>query len=111
MDRKEKQLAKESDKTKKAREKIKKQLSLIEKQITQEGLKKKVEEIHHWIARHAHARVVLRNKNISLFDENQNVANISKCVALISNKINQNLQIFAPVSSDLDLRKKIDQPK
>jgi hypothetical protein len=110
MNRKEKVFAKESDKTIKAREKLKKQLKDIEKQVTQEALKRKVEEIHHWIARHAHVRVVLRTKKICLFDENQNAAQVSKCVDIISSKLKQNLQIF-PQSSKLDLKTKIDSPK
>ena len=77
----------ESDKTKKARDKLKKQFEEIEKQITPEALKQKSLEIHRWIARHAHNRVILKNKNISLFDENQNTATFSQCVSTISRKL------------------------
>ncbi len=108
--KKEKNIAKESDKTQKAREKLKKQLSDIEKQVTQEALKRKVEEIHHWIARHAPGRVVLRSKKISLFDENQNAQEMSKCVSVISNKIKQNIAVF-PQTSSLNLKNKIDAQK
>ncbi len=79
--------AEESPKTLRAREKLKKQLGAVEEKITPEALKKTRLEIHRWIARHAHHRVVLRNKNISLFDNNQNAAGLSNRVAGLAKKI------------------------
>ncbi len=79
--------ARESLQTKKAREKLKKQLEDIEKKITPEALKEKSQEIHRWIARHAHTRVTLKSKNIYLFDENQNAATISKRVSMIAQNL------------------------
>lgn len=74
----EKSHAPESAKTKRAREKLKKQFEELEKKITPQALERKSHEIHRWIARHAHQRVVLRTKSISLFDENQNTAKLSE---------------------------------
>jgi hypothetical protein len=84
----------ESDKTKRAREKLKKRLEKLEKKITQDALKSKVTEIHDRISRHAANRVVLTKKTISLFDNNQNSAEISMKVSLISQKIKENSSIF-----------------
>ncbi len=101
--------ANESDKTKKARFKLKKQLEKIDKQVTQEALKRKVQEIHYWIARHAHNRVVLKSKNISLFDENQNAAELSNRVINILNVLKKDIFLPSKKSvSNFDLRKKID---
>lgn len=84
---KKKKLAEESFKTRKAREKLKKQFELFDAQITKEALQKKTNEIHQRISRHANHRVVLRNKSISLFDENENAAEISQRIAKIAQKI------------------------
>ena len=78
---KKKQIAEESSKTRKAREKLKKQLDANDKKITPQALEKKSIEIHRWIARHAQNRVVLKSKSISLFDENQNAAGVSNRVS------------------------------
>jgi len=84
---KKKTIAEESAKTRRAREKLKKQLDAVEKKITPQALQKKSIEIHRWIARHAPHRVVLRTKTISLFDENQNTAKLSHRVANIADQI------------------------
>lgn len=82
--------APESRKTQKAREKLKKHWLEIDKCITPEALGEKIDEIHRWISRHAHHRILLRNKNISLFDENQNAAQISQRVRMIAQKLYSN---------------------
>lgn len=87
MEKRKVRYAKESSKTSKAREKLKKRLSSIERKVTPDALKKTRLEIHKWIARHAHNRVILRDKNISLFDENQNTAELSQKVAGLAQKI------------------------
>jgi hypothetical protein len=84
---KKKVLAEESAKTRKARLKLQKQLEATEKKITAQALQKKSIEIHKWIARHATNRVVLRSKEISLFDENQNAATLSRRVAEIAEQL------------------------
>lgn len=82
-------LAEESAKTRKAREKLKKQLEDFEKKMTPEALGKKTIEIHQWIARNTQDRVVIKNK-FSLFDKNQNTAKLSARVSslaeLLTNK-------------------------
>jgi len=82
-----KEHASESERTRKLREKLQKQLDEIEKKITPNALKKKTEEIHEWISTHARHRVVLKDKNISLFDENQNSAAFSSNIASIVQSI------------------------
>lgn len=81
------QIAEESSKTQKAREKLKKQLEAVDKKITQQAIEKKTIEIHRWIARHASNRVPLPIKGISLFDENQNAAELSGRIKLLAEQI------------------------
>ncbi len=83
---KKKQFAEESSKTRKAREKLKKQLDALDKHISPQALKKKSIEIHRWIERHAPHRVVIPTK-ISLFDENQNTAGLSHRVSSLAEQI------------------------
>lgn len=85
----EKKFAEESIQTKRAREKLKKQFEELERKITTDAIKKKSQEIHRWITRHANTRVALREKNISLFDENQNAAKVSSKIAQLSQKIKE----------------------
>lgn len=87
MMEKKKVVAEESSKTRKAREKLKRQLAAVEKRITPQALEKKAIEIHRWIARHAASRVVLKSKAISLFDENQNAAKLSNKVSAIAEQL------------------------
>jgi len=96
---KKRNIAEESPKTRKAREKLKKQLAAFEKKITPQALEKKTIEIHRWIARHASNRVVLRTKAISLFDENQNTASLSQRVAQIADQLKNDLEQQVPCSS------------
>lgn len=73
-----KTVAEESPKTQRAREKLRRQLEAEQQKITAKALEKKSDEIHRWIARYAHQRVPLKSKAISLFDGNQNTADISQ---------------------------------
>ncbi len=82
-----KQIADESPRTRKVREKLKKQLEALDKQITPQALKKKSIEIHRWIERHAQERVILKSKSICLFDENQNTADLSQRVVQLAEKL------------------------
>ncbi len=70
-------LAKETDKTIRARNKLQKRLSMLDKKITKEALGKKANEIECWISKHANNRVVLKEKSFSLFDGNKNTAKMS----------------------------------
>jgi lysyl-tRNA synthetase class I len=90
------QFAEESYKTKKVRKKLKKHLEKIDSQITQQELNRKIVEIHRWISRHAPHRISLKNKSISLFDENQNAA---KCSQKIMGIISQLQKTFIALNS------------
>lgn len=79
-EKKKQHIAEESEKTRRAREKLKKKLDATDKKITQQGLEKKTDEIHRWIARHAHHRIILKSK-ISLFDENEHAAEVSQRIS------------------------------
>ena len=81
------EIAEESIKTKRAREKLKKQLAAIDKKMKGQTPEKKLVEIHRWISRHADDRVVLRNKSISLFDENENAALISQKITKLAEQV------------------------
>ena len=69
--------AEESEQVKRARRKLKQKLSEVDKLVTPEALFKMTEEIHLWISKNIKERIDLKNKNIALFDENQNHARIS----------------------------------
>jgi len=85
-DKQKQHIAEESDKTRRAREKLKKKLEATDKKITPQALEKKTDEIHRWIARHAHHRIVLKSK-ISLFDENEHAAEVSHRISHFINDI------------------------
>ena len=84
-----KQIAEESLKTKKAREKLMKRLQEVDAKITKDALERKSIEIHRWISRNVDRRVTLRDKSISLFDENQNVAEISQKILKVAEKLRE----------------------
>ncbi|NGX37253.1 MAG: hypothetical protein K1000chlam2_00407 [Chlamydiae bacterium] len=84
---KKKTIAEESLKTKKAREKLLKRFETMDAKITKEALERKTIEIHRWISRHADRRITLKDKTISLFDENQNAVEISLKVSKLAEKI------------------------
>lgn len=86
---KRKEIAKESVKTRKAREKLQKRFALIDAQITKEAQDRKSLEIHRWISRHAEWRVSLKDKSISLFDENRNAALISAKIGKLAQKLQE----------------------
>ncbi|MCX6988882.1 MAG: hypothetical protein NTZ52_05205 [Chlamydiae bacterium] len=90
-----KSFAEESAKTRKAREKLKKKLDAIDQQITPQAIQEKTFEIHRWIERHASQRTILRNKNISLFDENQNAADLSKKVSELAEQLRKDFQVLS----------------
>lgn len=92
-----KSIAEESPKTRKAREKLKRQLEALEKKVTPQALEKKAIEIQRWIARHASNRIALKSKSISLFDENQNAAGLSQRVSQLADQIQKD---FNPSSTE-----------
>lgn len=85
-------IAEESEKTKKARAKLKKRLLELERKVTKQALENKNLEIHRWIARHASQRVALRSKTISLFDGNKNPAEISSRIAKVATQLQSEMQ-------------------
>jgi hypothetical protein len=101
-----KNFAEESVKTKKAREKLRKEIEEHQKQITPIALEKKATEIHRWIASHAASRVILKNKTISLFDENQNAAKISVRISQIAEHLQKEIEVAGTGSSKEKVLKK-----
>jgi hypothetical protein len=92
----------ESVKTRKTREKLRKRLDALEKKITPQALKEKVIEIHRWIALNAGHRVLLRTKEISLFDENQNTADVSRKITGIADQIQKDIDKSYLERKDMD---------
>lgn len=86
-----KPLAEESEKTRKSREKLRRQMEGIDSEITQEALREKSGEIAGWIERHSSGRIPLKNKSISLFDENQNSEPMSAKVEELAEKLHKEL--------------------
>lgn len=107
LNEKNKMIAEESSKTRKAREKLKKQLDAFEKKITPQALEKKAIEIQRWIARHASQRVPLKNKSISLFDENQNAASLSQRVSLLADQIKVEFSVVKDGEEKMSKLKKL----
>jgi len=90
---KEKKIALESIKTKKTREKLKEQWEQESLLITKSSLAATIEKIHDWIALNAGHRVVLRDKEIRLFDQNQNAASSSRKIQEVARKISEILSL------------------
>lgn len=63
--------AKESKQVEKARKKLKLQIQTEHELLTATALQKVSQDIKTWISRHAQDRIKLKQKDISLFDENQ----------------------------------------
>lgn len=79
------EIAQESPKTKKSREKLRKRLEDLDRMITSDTLKEKTSEIERWISRHSD-RMVIKEK-FSLFDENQNTAKLSPKTAKLAEEL------------------------
>jgi hypothetical protein len=79
-------VAEESEKTKKAREKLKQKLDKTDKKITQQALKDKSQEIMEWIERHSADRISVE-KDISLFDQNRNSAKMSRTIEKLAEEL------------------------
>ena len=93
-----KRIAIESSKTKKAREKLREQWAKQDLLITASALADTIEKIHQWIASNSTHRIVLKNKEIRLFDQNQNAASLSRKVQQIAQKISQDSHIHSTSS-------------
>ncbi|MBS0603961.1 MAG: hypothetical protein JSS60_02870 [Verrucomicrobia bacterium] len=100
-----KHIADESPKTRKAREKLKRQLDAFDKKVTPQALEKKAIEIQRWIARHASHRIALKTKSISLFDENQNAAGLSMRVSQLADQIKKEFHVTSEDEGQLKMSK------
>lgn len=80
-------IAPESTKTKRAREKLRRQWEAQDSQITESALADTIDKIHQWIAANAVNRVRLKEKDIRLFDQNQNAAKLSQKVQQFAKKL------------------------
>ncbi|MGM0440151.1 MAG: hypothetical protein ACQEP8_03445 [Chlamydiota bacterium] len=69
-------MAPESDKIRRAREKLQQKLLEDDKLITPEALTAAIEKIRRRIERHSGERLSLKDKSITLFDENVHTAKI-----------------------------------
>ncbi len=90
----ERPLAPESLKTRRAREKLMRQWESEKEQINPVALKETVDKIHKWIADNAKHRVAIEEKSIRLFNQNENAAAISKKVQLFAEKLKVDMQQF-----------------
>lgn len=96
---KERPLAPESLKTRRAREKLQKTWEAEREQITPEAIQKTVGKIHEWIAVNAKNRTQIKEKSIELFNQNKNAAGISKKVQTIADKLKGNTHLFGKKGS------------
>ena len=85
------EIVEESQKTKRARDKLKQRLELMEKKTTSEALKDKTTAIERWIGRRAQDRVTVK-KDIPLFDKNQNPAKPSRSISKLQQELMQKLK-------------------
>jgi hypothetical protein len=96
---KEKPIAPESPKTKRAREKLIKQWEAEKELITPKALEETVSKIHKWIADNAKSRIQIKEKSIKLFNQNKDAALISKKVQTFAEKLKLDMEHF-PVKFD-----------
>ena len=92
----EKELVEESERTKKAREKLKRKLDDLEKRISPHSLEKKIEEIHQWISRNQEHRVRLKKDSFSLFDENKSSADLSTRLQNLFHNLSESNEDLSP---------------
>jgi hypothetical protein len=85
-------IVEESPKTRKVREKLKKHFEKLDQQVTQQELSRKILEIHRWISKHAMQRISVKAKSFSLFDENQNTAQMSQKIASLTLQLKTQFQ-------------------
>ncbi len=99
---KKRRIAIESSRTKRAREKLRQQWEETDALITEAALADTVAKIHHWISANASHRIPLRNKEIRLFDQNQNAAALSRKVQEIANKMNSGSFLLNPIEEKVE---------
>lgn len=103
-------IAEESIKTRRARQKLRRRLALLEKKVTTNALDQKKEEIARRIERYPN-RVVVENKTFSLFDKNQNPAKVSRVVAKFADQIASEIRNTAPTSKEFAKKHVVEQKK
>lgn len=81
----------ESEKTKKAREKLKQKLDEADQKLTEQALRGKSQEIAEWIDRHSSDRIPVE-KDISLFDQNRNSAKMSRSIEKLAEELATSLK-------------------
>jgi hypothetical protein len=88
----ERPIAPESLKTKRAREKLVKQWDAERELITPKALEETVDKIHKWIADNAKHRIQIKEKSIRLFNQNKDAAAISKKVQFFAEKLKMDME-------------------
>ena len=89
----ERRVAPESVKTKRAREKLLKQWESEKEHITPKALEETVEKIHKWIADNSKHRIQIKEKtSIKLFNQNMDAAAISKKVQGFAERLKADMQ-------------------
>ena len=102
---KERCVAPESAKTRRAREKLLKQWESEKEHINPETIKETVEKIHKWIADNAKHRIQIKKESsIKLFNQNKDAATISKKVQGFAERLKSDMEHFGKVLSSLDSR-------
>lgn len=88
----ERPIAPESPKTKRAREKLVKQWEAEKELITPKALEETIDKIHKWIADNAKHRTQIKKQSIKLFNQNKDAALISKKVQLFADKLKVDME-------------------
>ena len=97
--KREKRVAPESIKTKRAREKLLKQWETEKQHFTPKALEETVKKIHKWIADNAKYRIQIKEKtSIKLFNQNKDAAAISKKVESFAKKLKADMEYFSLTS-------------
>jgi len=94
QNRKNRPIAPESLKTRRAREKLLKKWETEKELFTPKAIEETVDKIHKWIADNAKHRIQIKEKSIKLFNQNQNAALISKKVQQFAEKLQEDMQHF-----------------
>ena len=85
------QIVEESEKTRRARDKLKQRIESMEKKVTPEALKDKTSAIERWIDRRSSERVSVK-KDFPLFDKNKHPAKPSKGIAKLQEDLQERLK-------------------
>lgn len=91
-------IAPESKKTRRARKKLLEQWEAEKQQITPKAIEETIDKIHKWIADNAKNRIqIKKEKSIKLFNQNKDAAEISKKVQIIADKLKVDMAQFGGV--------------